>query len=405
MRRKPLFPPPKAATGKQLRHKGRQPFSVLTVNGRVRLKRVRWYGKGEGTQTPIDQMLDEAEQVISEGVREMACRLNRSSPSFQMTSENLYRTAHIQACKETLRVLIEGEGRKILEAQRRGELAPDWKATDCRVPSSVTTRVYVGADGVMVPIITDEEKQVRRKKIKEKRRRSGKKCRPLPARKIGADQSYKEFKLVTLYDEEQKRRYVAGTRGDHAAAGRMMQRMSIQIGLQQADEKIANIDGSPWIRNEIQFYGIVDVVGLDYYHLREYVQKTRLAVYGQNESTGEAWKEEIMSLFYKQGYDATWERLVAWRHSLEGAKREAADQLLGYVAERREMIRYPEFLNRGWQIGSGPTEAQCGTATQRIKGRGRRWDQPNAEAIMAIDCLENSHAWNVYWTTLDVARN
>ena len=47
------------------------------------------------------------------------------------------------------------------------------------------------------------------------------------------------------------------------------------------------------------------------------------------------------------------------------------------------MIRYPQFLAHGWQIGSGPTEAQCKTTTHRIKGHGRPWDAEHAEALMA----------------------
>jgi hypothetical protein len=42
---------------------------------------------------------------------------------------------------------------------------------------------------------------VRRAAVKHKRQKRGPKCRPLAARKTGADQSYKEFKLVVLYDE------------------------------------------------------------------------------------------------------------------------------------------------------------------------------------------------------------
>lgn len=376
---------------------------MLTVNGRIRLCRIRWHDSQEGSQTPLDSVLDEVEQAISEGVREMACRLNRGATSFQQTADNLARAAHLTVSKETLRQLIEQEGRSVLEAQRRGLLGPDWEAQDCRTDSGVT-RVYLGSDGVMVPIITDEEKKKRRAGIKRKRQQRGRKCRPLPARKTGADQSYKEFKVVTFYDEEQARRYVAGTSGDHSVAGRMMQRMATQIRLSQADEKIGNVDGSPWIRNEIELYGLVDALGLDYYHLRENVQKARLAVYG-TDPAGETWKDEIMGLFYEQGYNAVWERLVTWRATLRGGKRTAADGLMGYIAERREMIRYPEFRERGWQIGSGPTEAQCKSATQRLKGRGRRWDRSNAEAVMALDCLESSHAWNVYWTTLDPQRN
>lgn len=112
-----------------------------------------------------------------------------------------------------------------------------------------------------------------------------------------------------------------------------------------------------------------------------------------------------MGLFYEQGHEPVWERLIPWRGALRGAKRQEADRLLGYIAQRRDMIRYPEFRQHGWQIGSGPTEAQCKASTQRLKGRGRRWDRGNAEAVMALDCLDSSNAWHLYWPTLDPERN
>jgi Uncharacterised protein family (UPF0236) len=391
-------------TGVALRHKGQQAYTLLTVNGRVRLCRVRWHSPSEGSCTLTDTLLDEAEHAISEGVREMACRLNRAAGSFQQTAENLARAAHLSVSKETLRQLIEQEGRQVLKAQRGGTLAPAWEACDCRTDTG-KTRVYVGSDGVMVPLITDQEKEKRRLAIRQKRKRRGRRCRALPPRTKGADQAYKEFKIAVFYDEQQTRRYTAATSGDHAVAGRLMQRMATQVRLAEADEKIANVDGAPWIRNEIELHGLVDALGLDYYHLRENVQRARLAVFGDKNPPGKTWSEHLMGLFYEQGCDAAWDHLVAWRSSLRGAKRAAADQLLGYVAERRSMIRYPEFRRRGWQIGSGPTEAQCKASTQRLKGRGRRWDRSNAEAIMALDCLDSSHAWRVYWANLEPERN
>lgn len=192
---------------------------MLTVNGRVRLCRVRWHSAEEGSQTPVDQVLDEAERAISEGVREMACRLNRASTSFRQTAANLARTAHLMVGKETLRQLIEQEGQAVLKRQQRGELSVDWQARDCQT-SSKKTRVYLGCDGVLVPLVTAAEKQQRRTKVKEKRKKRGRKCRPLPPRKEGADQAYKEFKLAVLYDEDQRRRYVAATSGDHAVCGK-----------------------------------------------------------------------------------------------------------------------------------------------------------------------------------------
>ena len=49
--------------------------------------------------------------------------------------------------------------------------------------------------------------------------------------------------------------------------------------------------------------------------------------------------------------------------------------------------------------------SECKTTTHRIKGRGRRWDGDNAEAMMALACLDDSRMWRTYWTTLNPARN
>jgi len=55
------------------------------------------------------------------------------------------------------------------------------------------------------------------------------------------------------------------------------------------------------------------------------------------------------------------------------------------------MIRYPEFRREQWRIGSGPTEAECKTTTQRVKGRGRRWDSAKAKAMMALAALHDGN--------------
>src|SRR5437868_1858287 len=79
---------------------------------------------------------------------------------------NLKRTAQVQLSGETLRVLVETEGKRVLQAQRSGRLPLDWSAADCKTQEK-TTRIYVGSDGVMVPTVTETEKTSRRKKVKE----------------------------------------------------------------------------------------------------------------------------------------------------------------------------------------------------------------------------------------------
>ena len=85
---------------------------------------------------------------------------------------------------------------------------------------------------------------------------------------------------------------------------------------------------------------------------------------------------------------------------LVGIGQAMLDMTVGYVRERHDMILYPEFAAKGWQIGSGPTEASCKTLTARLKGSGMRWDPSNAEAIMALEALSQSSLWKEYWQTL-----
>jgi len=335
----------------------------------------------------------------------MACRLNQGATSFEVAAKNLCRTAHLEINKETLRQVVETEGKAALRGMQRGELTPDWTAADCQTEQG-TTRVYAGCDGVKVPLVTNEEKQKRRAKIRDKRRRRGRKCQPLPRGKVGADCAYKDFKVAYLYDEPKKRRLVGVTAGNHEAAGQTLARLGRQVELTKANERVALVDGAPWIRNQFELHGLVDAIGLDFYHLQENAQKARRAVFGEDSCEGKDWIGELMHAFKHDGYDTAWERLTAWRATLHSqTKRASAGQLMQYVAERRDMIRYPEFRAKHWQIGSGPTESECKTTTHRVKGRGRRWDSDNAEAMMALSALHDSGLWSRRWTNLESQRN
>jgi hypothetical protein len=207
--------------------------------------------------------------------------------------------------------------------------------------------------------------------------------------------------VVTAYDQDQQHRTVAVTGGDCEQTGRLLRTVALAIKLPEADESIASVDGAPWIRNQLELHQVTDHINLDYYHLKDYAQRTRREVYGEESQGGRAWLEALMRLFLEASVEEAWDYLVEWRRHLRGRRRKAADRLLGYVAERRDMIHYREFRERGWQIGSGPTEAQCKTTTLRLKGRGRRWDPVHAEGLMALAAIEASGMWNSWWASPD----
>jgi hypothetical protein len=357
----------------------------------------------------VDDCLTRDGENVTAGVREMACRLNNDAASFEKATANLRRAAQIQMSAEQLRQLVEAEGRRVLVAQQNGTIRPAFTAADCVIPGETQrTRMYGGADGVMVPIITDAEKRKRREKVVQKRRvaeQAGKPLRPLPPRRPGADQSFKEFKTITFYDETNAHRHIVLSRAKRTQVGSILRREALRLKFREADERIVNVDGASWIPPQLEEAGLrLHGTGLDFYHLSENVHRARRRVYGEENEDGTVWAGKLLHLFKHAGYESAYEELLTWQGGWRGTKRKAAAQLLHYVIERRNMINYPEFMAKGWQIGSGPTEARCKTSTSRLKRSGQRWDRRSAEQIAALANLQDSGQWAGYWSTLISAR-
>jgi hypothetical protein len=399
MPRHRLFPPIDPLTGKRPPSKGIESRSTLTANGRVCLGRRRF----AGGQTPVDCLLDQAEATVSLGMRRLCCLLNADSASFERTARNLQRATGIRLSAELLRQLVEREGKQALDCL--GALPCPWNADDCRVNGA--SRLYLGCDGLLASMITDAEKKLRREGTRQRRRHLPHKPRPLPERKTGADQRYKEFKLVTFYDESHEHRLVSITRHNHHAAGRLMRRDAARVGFFDADQKLAVIDGGPWIINQIKAQSLpVTAVCLDFYHLAENVHRARRTCFGEDDPAGRQWAGQTLHIAKHQGYGPLRDHLLRWRGTLRAlAKRKSADLLIHYVSDRRQMIDYPRFIKQQWQIGSGPTESQCKTVPRRVKGRGQRWDADHAEAIMALEALEQSNLTNAYWKNAAILPN
>jgi hypothetical protein len=388
-------------TGRKKANKGRQRKSVLTANGSIDVVR-RWWHSSAGSVAPADGFIDVEERTVSLGVREMVCRLNNDSHNFDRTAENLARTARIEMSGERLRQIVIAEGLTVLRVQRSAEIPTAFQSKDCLLDATQSqgkTRLYMGLDGVMVPLITDVEKLQRRKKVLMKRRLRGRKCRPLAPRKKGADLPYKEFKTIVFYDEHGKHWHQTLLRIKRTTTGSAVRREARRLNFALAHERIGNVDGASWIKTQLEEQPLpLDGLGLDFYHLSENIHRCRRAVFGEESPEGTTWVDQLLHAFKHEGFTAALEMLIAWSARLRGRKKkEAARKLLGYVSERRDMINYPEFLAKGWQIGSGPTESRCKTSTSRLKGRGRRWDASNAEAVASLTTLSDSNQWELYW--------
>ena len=125
----------------------------MTVNGRMAFMRTVFWNKDHGTVIPMDGLLGIESSSFSHGVREICCRESLNT-AFVPASDNIQRLAQLDISSSTVRQIVEGQGRIVVDLQRKGQIGPDFTSQDC-----TGSTVIVGSDGVMVPRVTKEQKQ------------------------------------------------------------------------------------------------------------------------------------------------------------------------------------------------------------------------------------------------------
>ena len=382
-------------------NKGKQKTSYLTVNGRMEFTRTVFWNEGQGTVIPMDVLLGIESSNTSRGVCEICCRESLNT-AFVPARDNIKRLAQLDISSKTVRQLVEQEGRTLVHAQRQGQVGPDFTAKDCTHSTVIT-----GSDGVMVPTVTEDQKRKRRQTEAKKRTQENRKSTARAARpRQGSDgDGYKEFKIVTFYDEDKSHQYVAGTSGNHEVAGRMMRQMGRQVEISQAQTKYSVSDGAVWILKQLNIQlPMLDDNVLDFYHLREHVTIASHALFGEGSEEAVSWKGKMMETAKTQGSLVMLDRLGDYMTGIpDDCGQTELQELRDFIAKRISMTDYPSFLQRGYDIGSGPTESFCGCLTKRLKGAGMRWDKDNAESVMALAGLYSSHLWDKYWNRGSVA--
>jgi len=356
----------------------------------------------------VDDLIDLAGSGVSLAVREMCCRIATDSGSFARAAANLDRLAQVRLSDEKLRQLAESEGRAVLAWHEHEQLEFDFDVGKCLTDQtgdgSICSRIYVGIDGFMIPMVTDaeagrrfEKAVARRKTLKRNRGNRRQKLKRRP----GADQRYKEMKLVTIYDQYKTKRLVRATRLGVKQAGRLVRDMSADVKLKSAGQVVAVTDGAEWIARLIEAnLPARTTVILDYFHASQHVHQARRTLFGEENTDGDQWSTNMLERLSKGNWQTLWELLLETRCKVRSkTKRKALDDLMGYLLERKQKVDYASFKAAGMDIGSGPTESMCKSLSRRMKGIGMRWTGSNAQAMIALESLHQSNLWPNYWHT------
>jgi len=354
---------------------------------------------------PVDASVGIDQGRVSPGAREILCRLGMVQ-DFRQAAQDAARIGNVPVGKERLRELVESEAAALTQIRDGGRLPAAWTSSDAKVEEGAKggsrTRVYVGVDGVMVPTVTHQEKEKRRKNQSIRRQQRSMagvgNAKPLPPAREGSDERFKEMKIGLFYDQPKKHRHAFVTEGNSDAFGPLLKTYARQVAFEQADECISLTDGAKWIAGQIcRMLLLIKVMLLDFYHLSQHVHAAAKCCLGETPEAKD-WAAARLKEIKELGVTPVLTAIDALAKKIRApAGRESLRCLRDYLVARLEMLDYPMALANGYDIGSGPTEAMCKTLTLRLKRPGMKWDRDHAAAMMNLTALYDSGQSKAYW--------
>ena len=349
---------------------------VLTVHGEQRVQRAYYYcGRCKQSFIPYDDVLGLVDE-ISPGLMPLVCLAGTLLPFADAAEDVLKRFSGVRVSPSTVLRCTEGAGERLRAQRKEGRMVkptqtePAWTAPrDAGQPAA-----YVGLDAFSVPM-------------------------------QGAGASKAEHRMLytaLLYTPEKEHtRYLVDFELD--ALADQVRAQARAVGVKQVSELIAVTDGGNGLEEALQRHLADNLTTiLDWYHAAEHLCDFAKVWQGHDEEACARWQHEAKGVLYEQGG----ETLLAYLHKIELPPRTSAQvheelrKLIGYFENNRHRIDYPTYRQKGWDIGSGPTEAGCKIIGERLKGSGMRWVEDGAATVAALRALyvSGGKLWDGFWS-------
>lgn len=182
--------------------------------------------------------------------------------------------------------------------------------------------------------------------------------------------------------------------------GEQLRRQAAQVGMDQVEQWIALSDAGNGLENFFDVYFPRAVKIVDFRHATEYL--TPLAKLLRPGQAGEALLSEWCHQLKHEGGAKLLAKLQKLdRDKMSEATQTEHDKALTYFTNHSARMNYPEYLQRGWQIGSGSVESACkNVINQRLNMGGMRWGEEGGDTLSHLRALWCSDAdqWDAFWS-------
>jgi hypothetical protein len=347
--------------GYAAKHHSYQERRVLTAHGAVKVRRAYYYcGRCHQSFLPYDDAVGLIDE-ISPGLRPLVCLAGTLAPFADAAEDVLKRFSGVRLSASTVLRTTEGEGERLRAQLKEGRMVEQPAA-------------YVGLDAFSVP---------------------------MQGIRAGKAEHRMLYTALLYTPDKEHTRYLVDFELD--ALAEQVRSQARALGIELVSQLIAVTDGGNGLEEALMRYLAADLKTiLDWYHAAEHLCDFAKVWLGTDDQAREAWQQETKGILYERGGEA----LLAHLHAMElppatsAEVREEFRKLVGYFENNRHRTDYPSYRAKGWDIGSGPTEAGCKIIGERLKGSGMRWVEDGAATVATLRALYVSGGtlWDGFWS-------
>jgi hypothetical protein len=362
-----------------------RPHTPVSLVGPIRYARAYYLCRrcGEGL-FPFDEQAGLTDRNLTPALERVATLAGTVADSFEKGADLLHEMAGVRLGESTVERTTEDAGRRLADAVGAGTTfgphvawpwPKDYEGQRCAY-------VELDATGVRQQGVGGGPAEGRMAYV-------GMVCNPAP-----------EFPWPDEVPQPMRARYLAGlyplaefTPLLRAPAGR--------VGRDGADRWIGLTDGGNGLEERLTGnFPRVEVLILDFFHPAEKLTGLARRLHPEDEAAAQEQARQWRGLLKEEGGAVLAAVLQEWDWPRRAGLSDAVDDLVGYLERHAHRMEYPEYLARGWCIGSGAVESACKTVVgQRLKLAGMRWGEDGADALCHLRALYRSEKgqWEAFW--------
>jgi hypothetical protein len=341
---------------------------LISLNGKLELHRAYYYCKKcKSSKIPLDEQLKLEGKHQSIGVRRQMALMAVSDP-FEEATKRLKELTGVSVSGKEEQLESEEIGKEV-GLREDAEVEAFWSEEKDIQPEVTARRLYVTADATGVP----------------------------------TDEGSKEAKIGGVYETPLSKDAIATdiryTGGFHKAEyfGKKLYVLALKRGLKTAVEIIFIGDGAKWIWKLAAYHFPEAVQIVDWYHAEERLWDIGRTVFGEGAEATTEWVQQQL----KRLMEGKVEEVITCLCELSVSNADVTQKIeenITYFTNNKDRMRYNEYKEKGYHIGSGTVESACKHVVgQRLKQAGMKWSVEGADAILQLRILWKNGEWSKFW--------